>query len=170
MNTENVEDTSTIIAKNSVVSFHYRLSEAGGEPFENSEGSDPVLYLHGHSGMLKGLEEGLEGHRAGDSLSISVSPEKGYGQRRERAQQRVPIKHVSTKGKLKVGMVVQINTKDGAQEALVLKVGLKNIDIDSNHPLAGKTLDFEVDIVSVRAATADEQAHGHAHGAGGHQH
>ena len=170
MDTETVEGTPTIIAKDSVVSFHYRLSEAGGEPFENSENSDPVLYLHGHSGMLEGLEDGLKGHSAGESLSISVPPEKGYGQRREGAQQRVSIKHVSTKGKLKVGMVVKINTKDGAREAVVLKVGLKNIDIDSNHPLAGKTLDFEVNIVSVRAATADELAHGHAHGAGGHQH
>lgn len=170
MDTETIEGTPLTIAKDSVVSFHYRLSEAGGEPFENSEDADPVLYLHGHSGMLKGLEEGLEGRVAGETLSISVSPEKGYGERREGAQQRVPIKHVRTKGKLKVGMLVQINTKDGAQEAIVLKVGLKNIDIDSNHPLAGKTLEFEVDIVSVRAATSDELAHGHAHGAGGHQH
>jgi len=170
MDTKTVEGTPITIAKDSVVSFHYRLSEAGGEPFENSEDADPVLYLHGHSGMLKGLEEGLEGRSAGETLSISVSPEKGYGERREGAQQRVPIKHVRTKGKLKVGMLVQINTKEGAQEAIVLKVGLKNIDIDSNHPLAGKSLEFEVDIVSVRAATSDELAHGHAHGAGGHQH
>ncbi len=158
------------ITKDSVVSFHYRLREGEGEVFETSEDGNPVLYLHGHNSMLKGLEEGLEGKKAGDSLTIEVPPEKGYGERKEGAQQRVSRKHVLTKGKLKPGMVVQINTKDGGQEALVLKVGLKNIDIDSNHPLAGKDLSFAVDVLEVRPASADELAHGHAHGAGGHEH
>lgn len=158
------------ISTDKVVSFHYRLSEAGGEPFENSHDSHPVLYLHGHRGMLPGLEEALEGKQAGDNLSVTLSPEKAYGKRREGAQQRVARKHVLTKGKLKPGMVVQIRTDHGPQEATVIKMGLKNVDVDSNHPLAGKTLTFEVDIVDVRDATAEELAHGHAHGVGGHQH
>lgn len=158
------------ISKDSVVSFHYRLSEAEGEAFENSYDSDPILYLHGHQGMLPGLEEALEGKDAGETFSVTLNPEKAYGKRRESATQRVPIKHLLTKGKLKPGMVVQVNSKEGAQEATVIKVGLKNVDVDSNHPLAGKTLTFEVEIVEVREASPEEISHGHAHGIGGHQH
>ena len=157
------------IGKNRVVSFHYRLSE-GGEQIEDSTSESPVLYMQGHNSMLTGLEEALEGRKAGESLTVTVPPEKGYGERREGAQQRVPKKHIVTKGKLKPGMVIQINTKEGAQEAVLLKVGLKNVDVDSNHPLAGKVLEFSVDILDVRAATDDELSHGHAHGPGGHEH
>lgn len=158
------------ITKDKVVSFHYTLSEPGGEAFENSHDSHPVLYLHGHRGMLAGLEEALEGKQAGETLNITLSPEKAYGNRREGAQQRVPIKHLLTKGKLRPGMVVQINTQEGPQEATVIKVGLKNVDVDSNHPLAGKTLVFDIEVVEVRDASSEEIAHGHAHGVGGHQH
>lgn len=165
-------DSINSIATDKVVSFHYRLSEEGGEPFEESYGSQPVLYLHGHHSMLPGLEEAMAGRQAGDSYTVTLPPEKGYGRRREGAIQRVSSKHVraTAKGKLKPGMVVQINTDKGQQEATVVKVGLKNVDVDSNHPLAGKTLTFEVEIIEVRDATAEEIAHGHAHGVGGHQH
>jgi FKBP-type peptidyl-prolyl cis-trans isomerase SlyD len=158
------------IDKDTVVTFHYRLQEEGGEVFEDSHKDEPVLYLHGHNSMLPGLEEALQGQQAGDKFKTTLTPEKGYGQRKEGAVQRVPKKHIVTKGKITTGMVVQVNTEHGAKEAVVLKVGLKNIDIDSNHPLAGKTLVFDVEVVEVRVATADEIAHGHAHGVGGHQH
>lgn len=158
------------IEKDKVVSFHYKLREEGGEVFENSHDGDPVLYLHGHRGMLPGLEEAMADKAAGDSFSVTVSPEKGYGQRKEGAIQRVPKKHLLTRGKLTPGMIVQINTEHGGQEAIVVKVGLKNVDVDANHPLAGKTLEFEVDVLEVRDASAEEISHGHAHGVGGHQH
>ena len=158
------------IAKNSVVSFHYRLKEPDGEVFENSYEGDPVLYLHGHGSMLPGLEQALAGLEPGASLEVTVPPEKGYGVRKEGAVQRVAKKHLLTKGKLTPGMIVQLNTKQGPQEAIVVKAGLKNIDIDSNHPLAGKTLVFDVEVLDVREATKEELDHGHAHGVGGHQH
>lgn len=158
------------IEKNKVVSFHYKLREEGGEVFENSHDSDPVLYLHGHRGMLPGLEDAMVDKESGDSFSVTVSPDKGYGQRKEGAIQRVPKKHLLTKGKLTPGMIVQINTEHGGQEAILIKVGLKNVDVDANHPLAGKTLVFDVEVIEVRDATEEEIAHGHAHGVGGHQH
>ena len=158
------------IDKNSVVTFHYRLNEEGGDVFENSYDNDPVLYLHGNNSMLPGLEEAMADKQAGDQFKATLTPEKAYGKRKEAAPQRVPKKHLITKGKITPGMVVQINTENGSKEAIVVKVGLKNIDIDSNHPLAGKTLVFDVDVVEVRAATEDELSHGHAHGVGGHQH
>lgn len=158
------------ITTDTVVSFHYRLKEEGGDVFEDSHEGSPVLYLHGHRTMLPGLEEALNGKVAGDCFDVTVPPAKGYGERKEGAVQRVPKKHLLSKGKLTPGMIVELNTEHGAQEAVVLKVGLKNIDIDGNHPLAGKTLLFSVEVVDVRQATAEESSHGHAHGVGGHQH
>ncbi len=166
-----MSDTQTMnIDNDKVVSFHYRLKEEGGEIFEDSHEGHPVMYLHGHKGMLPGLEEAMNGKVAGDSFEVTVTPEKGYGQRQEGAVQRIPKKHLLTKGKIVAGQLVQVNTEHGAQEAIVVKVGLKNVDIDSNHPLAGKTLVFAVEVVDVREATAEELSHGHAHGVGGHQH
>lgn len=162
------------ITADKVVSFHYRLSETGGELLETSYDAEPTLYLHGHSGLLAALEEALEGKQAGDKVSVSLTPEQGYGLRQEGATQRIPIKHLlgyeKIKNKLKPGVKVAVNTQHGPWEAVVLKVGKFNVDIDSNHPLAGKHLDFELEVVAVRDATADELAHGHAHGVGGHQH
>ncbi len=162
------------ISADTVVSFHYRLSETGGDLLESSYDDEPTLYLHGHSNLLPALEAALEGKEKGDKVNVSVSPEQGYGVRREGAVQRIPVKHLldheKLKGKLKPGMKVAINTQQGPWEAIVLKVGKFNVDIDSNHPLAGKHLDFELEVTDVRAATADELAHGHAHGVGGHHH
>jgi FKBP-type peptidyl-prolyl cis-trans isomerase SlyD len=162
------------ITADKVVSFHYRLSETGGELLETSYDGDPTLYLHGHGGLLAALEEALEGKQAGDKVTVSITPEQGYGQRQEGATQRIPFKHLlgheKLKGKLKPGMKVAVNTQHGPWEAVVLKVGKFNVDIDSNHPLAGKNLDFELEIVEVRDATEEELAHGHAHGVGGHHH
>lgn len=162
------------ITADNVVSFHYRLSETQGELLESSENAEPTLYLHGHGNLLPGLEEALEGKQAGDKFEVNLTPEQGYGQRKEGAIQRIPIKHLrdhaALKNKLKPGMRVAVNTEQGPWDAVVMKVGKFNVDIDSNHPLAGKELTFAIEVVDVRAATADELAHGHAHGAGGHHH
>ncbi len=111
---------------------------------------------------------------AGEKINVTLEPEQAYGLRREGAIQRVPIKHLhehsTRKDKLKPGMLVRVNTPNGPWEAIVAKVGKFNVDIDSNHPLAGKTLTFDIEIMNVRDATDDELAHGHAHGIGGHQH
>lgn len=162
------------VSANKVVSFHFKLSEADGELLESSYGSEPTLYLHGHSNLLSGLEAALESKTIGDKVSVTLAPADAYGERREGAVQRVPMKHLhnhqSLKNKLKPGMKVQINTAHGLWDAVVLKVGKFNVDIDSNHPLAGKTLTFDLEIVEIRDASDEEIAHGHAHGVGGHHH
>jgi len=162
------------ITTDKVVSFHYELREVGGELLESSRDGEPTLYLHGHSNILVRLEEALEGKAIGEKVEVELTPEQGYGLRREGAVQRVPIKHLhdhaTLKNKIKVGSKVLVNTQQGPWEAIVLKVGKFNVDIDSNHPLAGKTLNFAIEVVDVRDATAEELAHGHAHGVGGHQH
>jgi len=163
-----------LIEADKVVSFHYRLSEPGQAVIEDSHGDLPVVYIHGHHGMLAGLEEALTGKQAGDKFTVTLPPEKAYGVRRDDAVQRISVKHVLNPGNKKIGfkpgMVVQVNTDHGPREVTVVKAGLKTLDVDTNHPMAGKTLSFEVEVVEVRDATDEEIAHGHVHGAGGHQH
>lgn len=161
-----------LIESDTVVTFHYRLSEPGGQVLEDSHGGSAVVYLHGHQGVLPGLEEALAGRRAGEQFTVTLTPEQAYGPRRENAQQRLSVKHLIHRGgrRLQPGMIVQVNTGHGPRDVVVVKAGLKTVDIDTNHPLAGRTLVFDVDVIDVRAATADELAHGHAHGEGGHQH
>ncbi len=155
------------IARNTVVTFHYKVQDPEGAFTETSEGGDPAVYLHGRHNIVPGLEKALQGRQAGESLSVTVAPEEAYGARDPDGLVRVPIKHLIRPGKLEPGKLVSINTDRGAQQATVLKVGRFNVDVDLNHPLAGKALVFEVTILDVREATAEEIEHGHAHGPGG---
>lgn len=158
------------IANDVVVTFHYRLSDADGNALEDSHAGDPLSYLHGHGGIIPGLERALEGRAAGDSFEVTLAPHEAYGERRTDAMQRVQRKYVITKGKLVPGQVVAVGTDRGPRQVVVVKAGRFVVDVDTNHPLAGRSLTFAVDVVGVREATAEEKAHGHAHGADGHHH
>ena len=158
------------ITQNSVVTFHYTLSGEQGETLESTRESDPMLYLHGAGNIIPGLEKAMDGREAGDTFSVTISPEEAYGPRVPGKVQRVPAKHFPQPQKLRAGQRVRLNTRRGPMQAVVLKVGRFNVDIDANHPLAGRTLTFDVEIIDVRDATAEEMAHRHAHGPGGAQH
>jgi FKBP-type peptidyl-prolyl cis-trans isomerase SlyD len=158
------------IEKNTVVQFTYTLQDDAGDQLESSESGQPVAYLHGHNNMLEGLEEALQGKSAGDQFNVTLSPAQAYGERREGSEQRVPIKHLQGAKKWRSGMIANVQTEQGARQVTVVKAGKFMVTVDTNHPFAGKTLTFDVEVLSVREATADEQAHGHAHGVGGHQH
>lgn len=158
------------IERHSVVSFHYTLREAGGDELETSRDGEPTLYLHGAGNLLPALERNLEGKAEGDVFSVALEARDAYGDRDPARQQRVPVKHLLYQGRLRPGMLVQVNTADGRRPATVLKVGKFSADLDTNHPLAGRDLVFDIEITGVRAATEEEIAHGHAHGPGGHQH
>lgn len=158
------------IANDTVATFHYTLKNAAGDVIESSSHNEPMAVLIGHRNVLPALEEALLGKAIGEQFSVTLPPEKAYGLRRENAQQRVPIKHLMSKGKIKPGMQVAINTEQGARHVTVIKVGKFNVDVDTNHPLAGQALTFDLTIVDVRDASAEEKAHGHAHGVGGHHH
>ena len=158
------------ISRNTVVSFHYVLSDPAGEQLETSRAGEPTSYLHGAGNIIRGLEAELKGHSAGETLRVELAPEHAYGLRQDKLQQRVPIKHLTFRGKLRAGMVVQLNTDKGRRSVTVLKAGRHSADIDANHPLAGQHLCFDIEIMDVRSASAEELDHGHAHGAGGHQH
>ena len=161
------------IAKNSVVQFHYRLSHEGQE-IESSHGGDPMAYLHGHGNIISGLEAAMEGKEDGDTFTAEIKAADAYGPRHEDATQRIPLKHLmgdkKQNARLQPGMTVNINTEQGVRQATVIKAGKFNVDIDTNHPLAGKDLSFDIEIISTREATQEELAHGHAHGVGGHHH
>ncbi|SFC45051.1 FKBP-type peptidyl-prolyl cis-trans isomerase [Pseudoalteromonas denitrificans] len=163
------------ISKNSVVEFHYTLSENQQE-IENSHSSAPLSYLHGHNAMLPGLENAIEGKEVDDKFEITLTPEEAYGERQDNLEQRIPLKHLQdgnagpSKKKAKVwkkGMNAFVETENGRRQVTILKVGKFNADCDLNHPLAGKTLTFAIEINSVRAATEEELTHGHVHGEGG---
>jgi len=158
------------IAAEAVVTFHYTLRDESETEIESSRGGDPTLYLHGARNIIPGLEEAMSGKATGDTFTATVTPEQGYGLRSPEREQRVPMKHLAFKGKLKAGDVVQLNTSEGKRAVTVVKAGRHSADIDTNHPLAGQTLQFDIEIIDVRAATPDEVTHGHAHGPGGHQH
>ena len=158
------------IGPETVAVFHYTLRDESGEELESSRGSDPNAYLHGAKNIIPGLESAMAGKAAGDVFSATVAPEDAYGERHPERTQRVPVKHLSFKGKLRKGMAVQLSTSEGMRPVTVTKVGRHSADIDTNHPLAGQTLTFDIEIVDVRAATAEELSHGHAHGPGGHHH
>lgn len=155
-----------IICRNSVVEFHYALSEAG-HPLENSHSSEPLVYIHGHKGVLAGLEDAIEGKQAGNKFEVTLLPEHAYGERRAGAEQRIPIKHLQGAKVWKAGMTAVVESNQGKQQVTIIKVGRFNADCDLNHPFAGKTLTFAVEIVAVREATDDEINHGHVHAAGG---
>jgi FKBP-type peptidyl-prolyl cis-trans isomerase SlyD len=165
-----MNDNTMTIGDDSVVTFHYKLSDDTGTFNESSDGDNPIVYLHGRNNIVPGLEKQLAGKKSGDKLTATVTPDEGYGQRNDNAVQRVPVKHLATKGPYTVGQMVVVNTREGGRQARVLKVGHFNVDLDLNHPLAGRTLTFDIEIVDVRAATEQELAHGHAHGPHGHDH
>jgi FKBP-type peptidyl-prolyl cis-trans isomerase SlyD len=157
------------ITQNTVVQLHYQLSDENGL-LESSAQSEPLLYLHGHQNMLPAIETALAHKTVGDKLDLVLTPEQAYGERRDDAIQSVMVKHLQGAKKWKAGMSAVIETEQGPRQVTIVKMGMFKADVDTNHPLAGKTLTFNFEVLDVRAATDDEIAHGHAHGIGGHHH
>lgn len=157
------------IGKDCVVRFHYTVSEAGSEPLESSKEREPLAILIGHGNIIPGLEKAMDGREAGDSFGADVAAADAYGEKRDGLSQRVPKKHFGSQ-RLEPGMQVVLNTNFGPRAVTVQKVGMSVVDVDLNHPMAGKDLHFDVEIVEVREASKEELEHGHVHGAGGHQH
>jgi FKBP-type peptidyl-prolyl cis-trans isomerase SlyD len=158
-------------AKNTVVSFHYVVKEgADAEPVDSSrERGQPLSALLGYHQLVPGIENALEGREAGDRFEVVIPPADAYGEHREGMIQRVPKKYFQNADKLKPGMQTVLQTRDGGQRLVTVhKVGMSAIDVDHNHPLAGKTLHFDIEVTAVRAPTPEELEHGHAHPEGHH--
>ena len=159
----------TAIAHNSVVSFNYKLTNAEGETLDQSQG-EPLAYLHGAGNIIPGLEKALLGKTVGEKFTVNVPAAEGYGEYNPDLVQEVPAQMFQGVDNIEVGMQFQAQTDDGVQVVTVKAIEGDNILVDANFPIAGQDLTFEVEIVEIREASAEELEHGHVHGAGGHHH
>lgn len=159
-----------LIARNKVVSVDYTLTDDTGRVLDTNRGHGPLLYLHGVGGIVPGLERALEGHSPGDQLKVKVEPHEAYGERDESQVETLPRSAFQGIDNLAPGM--QFHGGDGEHQRLItiLSVDSDTVKVDANHPLAGKNLHFDVQILDVRDATPEEIEHGHAHGPEGHHH
>jgi FKBP-type peptidyl-prolyl cis-trans isomerase SlyD len=154
-----------------VVTMDYTLKAEDGSLLDTSEGDEPLHYLHGTGQIVPGLEAELVGKEAGTKMSVTVSPEKGYGVRHDDRVLTVPRSQLPEGQDPEVGMQLEAQGRGGEHVILwVTEVGTDTVTLDGNHPLAGQTLFFDVEIKDVRLATKDELSHGHAHGPDGHHH
>jgi FKBP-type peptidyl-prolyl cis-trans isomerase SlyD len=157
------------IANQSVVTIDYTLTDPHGEVLDSSKDEEPLTYIHGSGSIIPGLENALHGKSAGDALQVTIPPADGYGDRDEELVQAVPRDRFPG-GDIEVGMRFSAEGDDGTRVVTVVAMDDASVTIDANHPLAGMTLAFEVKVLEVRDATADELEHGHVHGKGGHHH
>jgi len=155
------------IEKGRVVRMHYTLRDESGMRIESSGGTDPLTYLHGFGHLIPGLERTLDGSQAGLRTSVTIRPQDAYGEKDPQAVIRAAREDFPDGLTLEPGVEVQAETPDGPLTFTVVAVRGDEAVLDANHPLAGKTLTFDVEVLDVREATADELAHGHVHGAGG---
>lgn len=158
------------IDNNKVIQMHYHLTDAEKNVLDSSNGREPLAYIHGVGNIIPGLEKQLAGKQVGDKVEAIVEPAEGYGERDDNLMQVVPKSGFQGDEELVVGMQVQVGTEQGPAIASVAKIDGEDVTLDVNHPLAGVTLHFDVEIMDVRDATAEELDHGHVHGPGGHQH
>lgn len=165
--------TNASIAKNSVVTLHYKLTLDDGSIADSSFGGDPLAYLHGHGNLVPGLERQLAGKKAGDKFDAVVPPAEGYGEFDPAGEQTLPRSAFPPDVDIQAGMGFHTEDDHGNPIPLWVKAvdaAKKQITITSNHPLAGQRLNFTIEVVSIRSATKEELSHGHVHGPGGHHH
>lgn len=160
-----------IITKDSAVFLNYTLTDTEGNTLDQSPEGQPQAYLHGHNNIVPGLEAQLEGKSVGDKFIATVAAVDAYGEYHEQAVQAVPREHFQGVDNIEVGMEFHSQAEDGQTISVTVKaVSDDVITIDGNHPLAGKELNFDVEVADIRAATEEEIAHGHVHGEGGVHH
>jgi FKBP-type peptidyl-prolyl cis-trans isomerase SlyD len=159
------------VEKDKVVSIDYTLTDSQGQVIDSSNGRPPLEYLHGKNNIIPGLERALEGKNEGDAVKVSIAPGEGYGERDANLVQSVPKEMFKGVDNIEVGMQFQAKGPNGAPRIVTItKVEGENVMVDGNHPLAGETLNFDVKVMGVREASAEELQHGHVHGPGGHHH
>lgn len=156
------------IAKNQVVNLNYTLHsiEDGQKVFiESTESGQPLTFLYGVGMMLPKFEEEIAGLKSGDKVEFELSPEDAYGEKDERAIAQLPADMFAEAGIPPVGEVIPLQDNEGNQfRAVVVEVSPEVVVADLNHPMAGKTLHFAIEVLGVRPATEEELAHGHSHG------
>lgn len=153
------------ITDKTAVSIHYNLTNPDGEQLDSSHGEEPLLYLHGTGNIIPGLEAALTGKSVGDKFNVSIDPAQAYGEIDPEMVQ-VVSKRMFEDMELEIGMQFHADVSHGSGIITITEINGDDVTVDGNHPLAGETLIFDVEVIDVRPATADELAHGHIHGAG----
>jgi len=160
------------IEKDTVASVHYTGTFLNGEEFDSSEGKEPLAFLVGHNQMIPGFEQEMMGAEVGEKREFTLTPDQAYGERDEsRLQKATKAEFGELADSLEVGAgPFGAQTEMGMIPFWIGGIEGDEVILDFNNPMAGKTLQFVVEVMGVRAATEDETSHGHAHGPGGHQH
>jgi FKBP-type peptidyl-prolyl cis-trans isomerase SlyD len=149
-----------------VISFHYTLTDPEGKTLDSSAGHDPLMYMEGSGQIIPGLEERMKDLKVGDKKKIQVPAVEAYGEREQKYIVAVPLDKLP--GDVKVGDQFGLGGDPEGHPFSVIDVNSTHATMDANHPLAGVDLTFDVEVVEIREATAEEMSHGHAHGPGGH--
>ena len=158
------------IGENKVVQMHYTLKNGDGEVLDTSDGKDPLTYMHTEGAIIPGLFKAITGKKVGEKVSVVVQPGEAYGEQDDELIKQIPRDSFKGMEDMAVGVKVEADTDNGIQIATITKIGDDEVTIDLNHPLAGVTLHFDVEITHIREATEEEISHGHVHGPGGHHH
>ena len=144
-----------IISQNSSVLFHYSLSDKSGNKIDSSPADEPLAYIHGQGKIIPGLEKAMEGKKSGDVMIVTIEPKDAYGERQEQMVQQIPRANFKAED-IKVGMRFEATTQNGPASVVVTDLTEETVTVDGNHPLAGKTLTFDIRIAEVKEATKDE--------------
>ncbi len=159
------------IQQGSVVSLVYTLTDPSGEEIDRAEPNEPFVYLHGYGQIVPGLETALLGLTGGAKKQVVIPPTEGYGEREPQLRTAVRRDQLPQEAQIEVGMRFMADQEGGESIVFtVVEMEKDMVHLDGNHPLAGITLHFDVEVLEVRPATAEEISHGHAHGPGGHHH
>jgi FKBP-type peptidyl-prolyl cis-trans isomerase SlyD len=156
------------VADNMAVSIHYTLTNDDGEVLDSSIGDEALVYLHGGGNIISGLEKALHGKVAGDKFNVRIAAEDAYGELVDEMVQVISRDMFEGIDNIEVGMQFHADVSSGPGVVTVVNIEGDDITIDGNHPLAGLALTFDVEVIDVRAATQEDMAHGHIHGAGCH--
>lgn len=157
-------EISQTIAKDMVVSLHYTLTLDNGEEVDSTSAEEPLYYLHGHENILPALEKKLAGHKIGKKLKVIIPAEEAYGLYDEDGFHSMDRSLFPDDFDLEIGMLLNLKDDNGEEmDAFVDDISEEEVFLDTNHPLAGETLHFAVEVLDIRSATAEEIDHGHAH-------
>lgn len=159
------------IQNDKVVTLHYHLTNMEGQVIESSRGSEPLTYLHGTGTILSSLEHALTGLEVGATKTVEVGPADAYGEHDATKVETLPRGAFERVQNLEVGMLLQAQDPQGQTFTVrVMDIREDTVVIDANHPLAGETLTFEIEVLDIRDATSEELTHGHIHEDGEHHH
>lgn len=160
-----------MIKKDMVVSIKYRLTNNAGEVLDEADSKDPFSYLHGHQQVIPGMEQGLEGLKKGDTKKLTITPEDGYGEVNDQLKLTLKRDVFPKDFPVEEGMQFQADLGEGRKSVFTItEVHETEVKVDGNHPLAGETLNFDIEVLEVRKATKEELEHGHSHEGDGHHH